>query len=107
MNLPLTDVDCVFVVFELEGLRALLRGEYTESSEDRLLDLCLDLTSECALKLFEFGYVFGLDARSDLEVKDDDLVDAVEGSFEVVGDDLDAPELTGVWSSLSGRQTVG
>jgi hypothetical protein len=107
MNLPLTDIDCVFVVFELEGLRTFLRREYTESSEDRLLDLCLNLTSECTLKLFEFGCVFGLDAGSDLEVKDDDLVDAIEGSFEVVGDDLDAPELVPVWPSLSGRQTVG
>lgn len=106
MNFSLADANGEISNFDFKLFRVLFRGEDAQSPEDRVLDFCSNLRLHGTVDLFEFFLVIGLNSRSDLEVEDDNLVDPIEGGFEVVGDNLDVSELVSVRSSSSGRQAA-
>ena len=106
MNFSLADTNGEISNFDFKLFRTLFRGEDAQSPESRVLDFCSYLRLNSSIDLFEFFPVIGLDMRSDLEVEDDNLVDAIEGGFEVVGDNIGFFELVSIRSSSSGRQAA-
>ena len=104
MNFPLSDFDAEFSIRNVNWLLAFELGVDDCLSVDWVLDSFGDFLLDFAPYLIQLGFVGEFDFGSDGVIEDDDLLDAFEGGFVVVGDDVGLSELVGVGSFGSGGE---